>query len=294
MKIMPNASVFEGVNTGIIMQKALAQNPNLLRTLLGLSFTLIFMLAYAVYGATISPSYYLYTTDTETPVNENVEPVKLYDDDTNETNWRWTFTADGDNLTWVNVTAGGLSKNAVVKLTNSAGLYSHSKLGDPDAEGFACEDSCYLNNTHEIISENGGDDAIISMTTTDPGRRNNGTVYAKSLDEAESKAREIVEYFHTPAVIIVEIIESGNKSTAPSVSLVTVNEDFADISVFSVDAGTEFLWAVAAVVGCFSMILIPSFTVYFAARAKERKNELKLQKAEQVVDDSVTNDAEAN
>lgn len=291
---MPNASVFEGVNTGIIMQKALAQNPNLLRTLLGLSFTLIFMLAYAVYGATISPSYYLYTTDTETTVNENVEPVKLYDDDTNETNWRWTFTADGDNLTWVNVTAGGLSKNAVVKLTNSAGLYSHSKLGDPDAEGFACEDSCYLNNTHEIISENGGDDAIISMTTTDPGRRNNGTVYAKSLDEAESKARDIVEYFHTPAVIIVEIIEAGNKSTAPSVSLVTVNEDFADISVFSVDAGTEFLWAVAAVVGCFSMILIPSFTVYFAARAKERKNELKLQKAEQVVDDSVTNDAEAN
>lgn len=294
MKIMPNASVFEGVNTGIIMQKALAQNPNLLRTLLGLSFTLIFMLAYAVYGATISPSYYLYTTETETTVNENVEPVKLYDDDTNETNWRWTFTADGDNLTWVNVTAGGLSKNAVVKLTNSAGLYSHSKLGDPDAEGFACEDSCYLNNTHELISENGGDDAIISMTTTDPGRRNNGTVYAKSLDEAESKAREIVEYFHTPAVIIVEIIEAGNKSTAPSVSLVTVNEDFADISVFSVDAGTEFLWAVAAVVGCFSMILIPSFTVYFAARAKERKNELKLQKAEQVVDDSVTNDAEAN
>lgn len=291
---MPNASVFEGVNTGIIMQKALAQNPNLLRTLLGLSFTLIFMLAYAVYGATISPSYYLYTTDTETTVNENVEPVKLYDDDTNETNWRWTFTADGDNLTWVNVTAGGLSKNAVIKLTNSAGLYSHSKLGDPDAEGFACEDSCYLNNTHELISENGGDDAIISMTTTDPGRRNNGTVYAKSLDEAESKAREIVEYFHTPAVIIVEIIEAGNKSTAPSVSLVTVNEDFADISVFSVDAGTEFLWAVAAVVGCFSMILIPSFTVYFAARAKERKNELKLQKAEQVVDDSVTNDAEAN
>ena len=291
---MPNASVFEGVNTGISMQKALAQNPNLLRTLLGLSFTLIFMLAYAVYGATISPSYYLYTTETETTVNENVEPVKLYDDDTNETNWRWTFTADGDNLTWVNVTAGGLSKSAVVKLTNSAGLYSHSKLGDPDAEGFACEDSCYLNNTHEIISENGGDDAIISMTTTDPGRRNNGTVYAKSLDEAESKAREIVEYFHTPAVIIVEIIEAGNKSTAPSVSLVTVNEDFADISVFSVDAGTEFLWAVAAVVGCFSMILIPSFTVYFAARAKERKNELKLQKAEQVVDDSVTSDAEAN
>ena len=48
------------------MQKALAQNPNLLRTLLGLSFTLIFLLGYAVYGATVSPSYYVYETETLT------------------------------------------------------------------------------------------------------------------------------------------------------------------------------------------------------------------------------------
>lgn len=276
------------------MQKALAQNPNLLRTLLGLSFTLIFLLGYAVYGATISPSYYLYTTETEVTSDDSIEPVKIYDEDENLTQWRWTFTADGDNLTWVNVTAGGLSRNSVMKLTNSVGLYSHSKLGDPDAEDFSCEDSCFFNKTHELISEDGGDDSIISMTTTDPGRRNNGTVYAKSLGEAEDKAREIVEYFHSPAVIIVEITEDGNKSTAPNVILVTVNEDFSDIGVFSVDAGTEFLWAVAAVVGCFSMLLIPSFTVYFAARAKERKNELKLQKAEEVVDESVSKDTNAN
>ena len=41
------------------MKKALAQNPNLLRTLIGLSVTLIFMLSYAVYGATVSPSVYI-------------------------------------------------------------------------------------------------------------------------------------------------------------------------------------------------------------------------------------------
>ena len=87
--------------------------------------------------------------------------------------------------------------------------------------------------------------------------------------------------------MIVEITEKGNKSTSPDVILTTVNEDFQEIEVFSVDAGTEFLWAVAAVVGCFSMILIPSFTVYFAARAKERKNELKLEQAEQQVDESI-------
>jgi len=55
-----------------------------------------------------------------------------------------------------------------------------------------------------------------------------------------------------------------------------VNEAFSSIEIFEIDAATEFLWALAAVVGCFSMVLIPSFTVYFAARAKERRNEEKL------------------
>ena len=276
------------------MQKALAQNPNLLRTLLGLSFTLIFLLGYAVYGATISPSYYLYTTDTETTIHDTNEPTKLYDEENNVTNWRWTFSADGVNLTWVNVSAGDLSRNSIIKLINSAGLYSHSKLGDPDADDFSCEDRCYYNSTHELFSDEGGDEAIYSMTTTDPGRRNNGTVYAQSLESAEDKAREIIQHLHTPSVIIVEVTEKGNKSTSPDIVLVTVNEDFNDIEVFSVDTATEFLWAVAAVVGCFSMILIPSFTVYFAARAKERKNELKLEAEEEKVNQSINEKDEAN
>ena len=125
------------------------------------------------------------------------------------------------------------------------------------------------------------------MTTTDPGRRDNGTVFAQSLSDAEDKAREIIDYTHTPSIINVEIIESGDRQTSPSIILNTVNEDFKEISVFSVDAGTEFLWALAAVVGCFSMILIPSFTVYFAARAKERKNEMKLKQAEETIENEV-------
>ena len=187
-----------------------------------------------------------------------------------------------------------MSRQSTIRLINSAGLYSHSKLGDPDAENFACEDKCYQNNTHEAYSEDGEDVTIISMTTTDPGRRDNGTVYAKSLSSAEDKARDIIDYFHSPSVIIVEVIESGNRTTSPSIVLETVNEDFDYIEVFSIDAGTEFLWALAAVVGCFSMILIPSFTVYFAAQAKEKKAELKLQQAEDDVDLSIDNSSEAN
>jgi len=67
-----------------------------------------------------------------------------------------------------------------------------------------------------------------------------------------------------------------------------VNEAFASVEIFSVDTATEFLWALAAVVGCFSLVLVPSFTVYFAARAKERRDEAKLVAAEQEVTESVS------
>ena len=266
------------------MQKALAQNPNLIRTLLGLSFSLIFILAYAVYGATVSPSYYLYETDAVTTNHESGQVTTVYDDQTNTTTWYWDISANGVNLTWVNLTATELSDDSIVKLTNSAGLYSNRLLGVLDADKFSCEDSCYKNSTHEALSEDGSDVSIYSMTTTDPGRRNNGTVYAKSLDDATDKAEKVIDYEHTPSIIRVEIIEKGERQTSPTIFLTTVNEDFSSIEVFSIDAATEFLWALAAVVGCFSMVLIPSFGLYFASRAKERNNELKLKLAEENVD----------
>ena len=81
-----------------------------------------------------------------------------------------------------------------------------------------------------------------------------------------------------------KIIEKGERQTSPTIFLTTVNEDFSSIEVFSIDTATEFLWALAAVVGCFSMVLIPSFGLYFASRAKERNNELKLKLAEESVE----------
>ncbi len=269
------------------MKKALAQNPNLLRTLLGLSFTLIFILGYAVYGATVSPSYYLYETNAITTTHTVVDSESIYDSDENTTTWYWNVPADGVNLTWVNLTATELSDDSVVKLTNVGKLFSNRLLGIEDADKFSCQKSCYHNTTHEVLSDYGEDVTIYSMTTTEPGRRNNGTVYAKSLEEGTEKARDIVDYTHSPSSIRIEIIEKGDRQTSPTIFLTTVNEDFEDIEVFSIDAGTEFLWSLAAVIGCFSMLLIPSFGLYFASRAKERKNELKLKLAEENVDNEL-------
>jgi len=269
------------------MKKALAQNPNLLRTLLGLSLTLIFLLSYAVYGATVSPSYYLYDTDTEVTEHEIGEPVRIYQESSNTTTWSWNVPANSSNLTWVHLTAEELSSNAKVRLINSAGLYSHRLLGVETDQAFSCAVQCQKNSTHEVESVNGGTIDIHALTSFDPARRNNGTVYGADLEEATQKARELIAYEHSPSTLRVEIIEEGNRLTSPEIRMVTVNEEFDSISVFSVDAATEFLWALAAVVGCFSMVLIPSFTVYFAAKAKEKKDNVKLQESENEVKASI-------
>ena len=284
-----------------LMKKALAQNPNLLRTLIGLSLTLIFMLSYAVYGATVSPSVYIYQT--EPSVNEysassaDEEVQRSYDADDNTTTWAWQVIADDANLTWVNVTATELSSGAVLKVTNVAKLYSHELLGstytleNPLEEEFSCADLCDHAETHERISEDGGTVEFHALTSVDPARRSNGSVFASDIVEAEEKARAAIEYTHTPSILRIEIIESGNRTTEPSISVETTNEAFGSIAVFSVDATTEFLWALAAVVGCFSMVLIPSFTVYFAARAKEKRDEAKLSLAQKEVEEHLqTND----
>ncbi|MCH1616280.1 MAG: hypothetical protein L7R83_02070 [Candidatus Poseidonia sp.] len=276
------------------MKKALAQNPNLLRTLIGLSLTLIFMLSYAVYGATVSPSVYIYTTEatvneyTASSADEEVE--RSYDAEENTTTWAWQVIADDANLTWVNVTATELSSGAVLKVTNVARLYSHELLGttytleNPLEEEFSCAELCDHATVHERTSEEGGTIDFHALTSIDPARRSNGSVFAADIVEAEAKARAAIEYRHSPSILRIEIIETGNRTTEPSISAETVNEEFASIAVFSVDATTEFLWALAAVVGCFSMVLIPSFTVYFAARAKEKRDEAKLELAKDEVE----------
>ena len=268
-----------------LMKKALAQNPNLLRTLIGLSLTLIFMLSYAVYGATVSPSYYIYETEaTNTEFNEIELDKQVID---NETYWTTVLDVDAQNLTWVNMSIDDLASGAIIKLSNTAKLYSHQFLGVEDAKvtvngdkvDFRCSEHCQHSDTIEVESEDSSIE-LRSLTSTNPARRSNGTVYADSIEEAEQEARKEIDHLHGSPQLIIEIKEPGDKSVQPVIVIHTVNEEFSSIEVYSIDAATEFLWALAAVVGCFSMVLIPSFTVYFAARAKDKKREEKLKLVE--------------
>ena len=282
------------------MKKALAQNPNLLRTLIGLSLTLIFLLSYAVYGATVSPSVYMYETEATITIHDTTSGSNeaQYNEEDNTTTWAWDISMNGANLTWVNVTALELSSGSTLNVINVAMLYSHELLGNtydlenPLDEGFSCMELCDYSSSHTREPDEDGTVTFHALTSTDPARRSNGSVFAQDLAEAEQKSRELVEYEHLPAILRIEVTELGNRSTSPTIEVETVNEAFSTVEIFSVDTATEFLWALAAVVGCFSMVLVPSFTVYFAARAKERRDEAKLVKADQAVELSVGSSSE--
>ena len=258
------------------MRKALAQNPNLLRTLIGMGLTLIFLLAYAVYGATIDTEVYIYESDSiETEVLLESES-RFYDEDDNRTIWSWDATLNGVNLTWINLSGEMLSIGSTISISNAVGLYSHPDLGNPDAEDFSCSESCEKLEDHKINITSDATE-IISLTDPDPALRGKGSLFADSLEEASNEAAEILSTDFEQTSVRITVIENGERNVAPTVRLTQVNEELGNVEQFEIDAATEFMWALAAVIGCFGMILVPSFTVYFAAQAKQRKLELKLE-----------------
>ena len=263
------------------MRKALAQNPNLLRTLLGLSFTLIFILGYAVYGATVSPSYYLYDSDTQYNSDEVTLENRIYNSETNKTTWTWQTTLDTSNLTWVNFTLEGQLDSPIVTISNAGGLFYHEDLGNPDADDFSCSEMCQNKTAHEIEFISGNEFKIHTLGTVDASKRNNGTVFAKSIDEAWIKADQSLSREHGIPVFRVSVVENGDQTIEPVLIIDSENEQLNNVVVFSVDAATELVWAFAAVVGCFSILLVPSFMVYFVSREKEKKVRAKLDEAEE-------------
>ena len=188
------------------------------------------------------------------------------------------------NLTWINLTGTGLSDGSTISISNEEGIYSHPDLGNSDAEDFSCSESCSKSIEHTVNSSEGFA-AIISLTDPDPALRGKGSIYADSQEEAEDKSSKIITTKFESSAVRITVIENGNRSVSPSISLTQVNEELSSVEQFKVDAATEFMWALAAVIGCFSMVLVPSFTVYFAARAKQKKLEVKLESAKEALEE---------
>jgi hypothetical protein len=87
-------------------------------------------------------------------------------------------------------------------------------------------------------------------------------------------ANEEVLYEHGDNTWQVIVQLSGDHTQEPQVFATSVNEELGEIEQFEIDPATEMVWALAAVIGCFAMVLVPSFSIYFAANARRDKAEL--------------------
>ena len=262
------------------MKKALAQNPNMLRTMIGLGLTLIVILSYAVYGATIDSSYYLYHTSNE-EVQHDLQNQGLTDDNTTQS---WTFSTNRAT-TWLNVSMAGVEVGDSISISVSDGeWYHHEMLGSDEADRFSCRQTddvefeeynvCTAAQTHTITADESGNITIRGIVSPDLPMGGLGSLYADSLLDAETASADLILSHNGTKVWTVTLV-SGDEihpsEYSPSVS--TTSHELENVEPFEVDPVTEMLWSISALIGCFGMALFIPLVIYFAARAKERREE---------------------
>ena len=180
------------------MKKALAQNPNMLRTIVGLGLTLILILAYAVYGATMDSSYYLYNTTNES-AEHNATDQGLTDENTTQ---MWTFSTF-KATTWLNVSIAGVESGDKVSISVSDGVwYHHEMLGSDDAERFSCRQNneqnyeeynvCTVARTHSVTAEEIGNLTFRGIVHPELPMGGLGSLYADSMQDAEDASNELI------------------------------------------------------------------------------------------------------
>ena len=275
------------------MKKALAQNPNMLRTMIGLGLTLIAILSYAVYGATIDSSYYMYHTSNDS-VEHEPNDQGLSEENTTQI---WTFTTNR-STTWLNVTIDGVEQDDTISVGVSDGVwYYHEMLGEEDAERFSCRQTddqafeeynvCTAAQVHSITAEESGLMTIRGIVSPELPMGGLGSLYADSLEEAEEDASELVSAHNGTRVWTITLESSDEIHPSEYSPLVqSTSHELELVEPFKINPVTEMLWTISALIGCFSIALVIPLTIYFAARAKERREESIRQAAlEQTSDD---------
>ena len=262
------------------MKKALAQNPNMLRTMVGLGLTLILILSYAVYGATMDSSYYLYNTTNESVDHETTDQG-VSDENTTQS---WTFSTF-KATTWLNVSIAGIESGDSVSITISDGVwYHHEMLGSDDAERFSCRQNneknyeeynvCTAASTHSLTAEEDGNLTFRGIVHPELPMGGLGSLFADSMEEAVEASEDLISQNNRTLTWTITLT-----STEPirpdefSPYVQSTSHDLESVEVFKVDPVEEMLWSISALIGCFSLALIVPLTIYFAARAKEMREE---------------------
>ena len=267
------------------MQKALARNPNLLRTLLGLSVTLIIVLGYSIYSASIESEYYHYRTQ----MNEKIIENSL--DNNTENKVVWTGFSDG-NISWINVTIDGAPADSTLTITSGGSRWwSDESLGDEDAVNFNCLEpnsdfeminTCEFDFTHSVFIEEPGRVSIRGLLSDELPLSGLGTIRAENLTEAEEEAEMILERSNKNVTWRIELSsENSIDSVALNMHATVVDNSLTNVEKFKLNPLVESIWSLTALISCFVMVLALPLGIYYASIKREKRIEaLRIQNDE--------------
>ncbi len=258
------------------MQKALSRNPNLLRTLLGLSVTLIIVLGYSIYSASIESEYYHYHTEME----ESSIILNL-DNDTADDNMLWTSSSSG-SLTWVNITITGAPEGSSLTITSGGSKWwSHPLLGDNDAENFNCLEPnsnfemvnhCDYGFTHSIVIDDTDSTTIRGLLSDQLPLSGLGTIRADNLSAAKDDSVSILEGANMSVSWQIELShDSAIDNDAVDLDVTIVSNTLNGVEKFQLNPFVESIWSLTALMSCFVMALALPLGIYYASIKREQR-----------------------
>ena len=259
------------------MRKTMSQNPNMLRTMIGIGLTLIFVLSYAVYSNTVESEYYGYSTS-------NVdESLILSQDDSDISEW---YVSTNSPITWINVSVTGAPVDSVLRVQADGVSWYHSPLlGENKDYPFNCEgegdfrdlvDTCSYSTTHELPVPDSGDVVIRGIVSSVLPIEGLGFLQANDLNEAEDLASDLIYGESGVVTWRIGIYDSEDNSTPSENVAITADitvHDLVDVKEFEIDPIEESVYSLATLIGCFTMMLIVPLIIYFSAIYKAKKDE---------------------
>ena len=258
------------------MKKALTRNPNLLRTLLGLSVTLIIVLGYSIYSASIESEYYHYHTQME-----EASITLSMDNNTADNIMLWEGSSSG-SLSWVNITVNGAPEGSVLKITSGGSKWwSHPLLGDDDAQNFNCLEPnsnfemvnhCDYSFSHSIEIDETGSIILRGLLSDELPLSGLGTVRADNLSAAMDESVSILERANLSVTWQLELShETSIDKVAVDLDATVVINSLSGVEKFQLNPFVESIWSLTALMSCFVMALALPLGIYYASIKREQR-----------------------
>ena len=248
----------------------------MLRTIIGLGLTLVLILSYAVYSATLDSSFYL-------AKSSNLEAsLEVTEDPTNGT---YSFETNSA-ITWLNITIDNSPVGTTLEVSSLGGVWWHhpelgKNVGDTPFQCFAPDTSdyeglveyCTESSTHRIDVENQTEE-FRGLLSNELPLSGSWAFIADNSSEAEEIANTTVIDSILPRTWTIEMLDENGQQVNTSgmgVSVTIVEHEIFEISPYRIDPVTEMIWGMTALIGCFGIVLILPLSLYLVAAAKSKK-----------------------